>query len=62
MKKGNFTRPGPVPRFFGLEVIVLSLTAESESLDSKSWLFSKLKKSRELFPNLISRRQYNDRS
>ena len=59
--KGNIRRPGPVPRFSDLEVVALSLTAESESLDSENWLFSKLNQSRHLFPTLISRRQYNDR-
>lgn len=59
--KGNIRRPGPVQRFSDLEVVALRLTAESKSLDSENWLFSKLNHSRHLFPNLISRRQYNDR-
>ena len=36
---GNIPRRGPVPKFSDLEVIALSLTAETESIDSERWLF-----------------------
>ena len=60
---GNMPRRrGRVPKFSDLEVVALSLAAESESIDSEKWLFdSKLQECKEQFPNLISRRQYNDR-
>jgi hypothetical protein len=60
--QNNFKRRGVVPRFSDLEVIVLSITAESLGIDSENYLFSKLvtEYSHE-FINLISRRQYNDR-
>ena len=61
-EKGNIRRPGPVPKFSDLEVVALSLTAESESIDSENWLFEhKLQEYKESFHNLISRRQFNDR-
>jgi len=61
-ESGNMLRPGPVPRFSDLEVIALSMAAESEEIDSENWLFeSKLKECRTSIPNLISRRQFNDR-
>lgn len=60
--KGNIVRSGPVPKFSDLEVIALSLLAEAEGIDSEKWLFeSKLQDFKEEFPNLISRRQFNDR-
>lgn len=60
--KGNISRRGPVPRFSDLEVIALSLAAESESIDSEKWLFDyKLQEYKNKIPNLISRRQFNDR-
>ena len=59
---GNFHRPGPVPRFSDLEIIALSMAAESEGIDSENWLFeAKLKECRSSIPHLISRRQFNDR-
>lgn len=59
---GNFVRPGPIPRFSDIEVIALSLTAEALSIDSENLLFYKLRAEYlEAIPNLISRRQYNDR-
>ena len=61
-EKGNIPRCGPVPRFSDIEVIALSLTAEKYSIDSESQLFSLLEEYYKTdFPNLISRRQYNDR-
>ena len=59
--KGNISRPGVVPRFCDLEVIALSLTAESMELDSECYLFAKLEEYRDKMTNLISRRQYNGR-
>lgn len=59
---GNIPRRGPVPKFSDLEVVALSLTAETESIDSENWLFgSRLQEYAERMPNLISRRQFNDR-
>lgn len=59
---GNFPRRGSKPKFSDMEVIALSLTAECLSIDSENLLFSKIKAEHLAdFPNLISRRQYNDR-
>ena len=42
--------------------MALSLTAETESIDSEKWLFDyKLQEYKYNIPNLISRRQLNDR-
>lgn len=61
-ERGNMLRRGPVPKFSDLEVIALSLLAESESIDSENWLFeSILNEYKDKIPNLISRRQFNDR-
>lgn len=61
-EKGNIPRRGPIPKFSDLEVVALSLAAETKSIDSENWLFeSKLKEYKEQIPNLISRRQFNDR-
>ena len=61
-EKGNIPRRGPVPKFSDVEVVALSLAAESESIDSDNWLFeSKLKEYKDKIPHLISRRQFNDR-
>lgn len=53
--KGNITRPGVVPRFRDLEVIALSLTAETMGIDSESYLFGKLEDYKNDMPNLIVR-------
>ncbi len=58
---GNAPRRGVIPKFSDLEVIALSMTAESESIDSENRLFELLKSCKSDFPSLISRRQYNDR-
>lgn len=59
---GNILRPGPKPMFTDMEVIALSLTAESMSIDSECLLFAKIASTYKLaFPYMISRRQYNDR-
>ena len=61
-EQGNIVRRGPVPKFSDIEVVALSLAAESESIDSENWLFEyKLQGYKEKIPNLISRRQFNDR-
>lgn len=61
-EKGNIPRRGPIPKFSDLEVVALSFAAESESIDSENWLFeAKLKEYKDKIPNLISRRQFNDR-
>ena len=59
--QGNVPRVGVVPRFSDLEVIALSLTAEALGIDSENYLFHQLSKFKGEMPNLISRRQYNDR-
>ena len=60
-ERGNIRRCGVVPRFSDLEVIALSLTAEKYGIDSESLFFSYLEEYKPEIPNLISRRQYNDR-
>lgn len=60
-ESGNIPRCGVVPRFSDLEIIALSLTSEAIGIDSESFLFSKLEEYRTEIPNLVSRRQYNDR-
>ena len=60
-EKRNQCRPGVVPRFSDLEVIALSLTAESIGIDSENYLFTKLSEYSSELPHLISRRQFNDR-
>lgn len=61
-EKGNIIRRSPAPRFSDLEVGALSMVAEAEKIDSENWLFeSRLNECRHLIPNLISRRQFNDR-
>ena len=61
-ESGNVPRRGSVPKFSDLEVVALSMTAEAESIDSEKWLFDyKLQEYKDSIPNLISRRQFNDR-
>jgi hypothetical protein len=61
-ESGNVSRPGTKPKFSDLEVIALSMTSEALSIDSENLLFHKLHSDyKNDFPNLISRRQYNDR-
>lgn len=56
--KGNIPRSGPIPCFSDLEVIALSMAAETEEIDSENWLFgARLKECRDSMPN----RQLNDR-
>ena len=50
-ESGNVSRRGPVPKFSDLEVVALSLTAETESIDSEKWLFDyKLQEYKDRFP------------
>ena len=59
---GNVPRRGVVPRFSDLEVLALSATAEVFGIDSENYLFHRLKNEcADRFPNLITRRQYNQR-
>lgn len=59
---GNVPRRGVVPTFSDLEVVALSITAEAFSIDSENYLINWLNKECQgAIPNLISRRQYNQR-
>lgn len=60
-ESGNVSRRGVVPQFSDLEVVALNMTSEAVGIDSESLLFAKLQEYRMEIPNLISRRQYNDR-
>ena len=61
-EKGNVPRRGVVPTFSDLEVVALSITAEAFSIDSENYLFNRLNSDcLDAIPNLISRRQYNQR-
>ena len=61
-EKGNVPRRGVVPTFSDLEVVALSITAETLSIDSENYLFRRLNtECHEAIPNLITRRQYNQR-
>lgn len=61
-EKGNVPRRGVVPTFSDLEVVALSITAEAFSIDSENYLFVRLNSEcPNAIPNLITRRQYNQR-
>lgn len=61
-KNGNRPHCGVVPKFSDLEVIALSATAEAFGFDSENYLFKRLHAEKgENLPNLITRRQYNQR-
>lgn len=61
-KNGNRPHCGVVPKFSDLEVIALSATAEAFGFDSENYLFKRLNAEKaDAFPNLITRRQYNQR-
>ena len=54
--------PWPSTQVLRFGGAALSLTAEAESIDSEKWLFNyRLQEHKSKFPNLISRRQFNDR-
>ena len=51
-ESGNVPRRGSVPKFSDLEVVALSLTAETESIDSEKRLFDyKLQEYKDSIPN-----------
>lgn len=57
----NIHRCGPVPKFSDWGVTALSLTAETESIDSDKWLFEhKRQEYKSKIPNLIFKRYFND--
>ena len=58
---GNIPRRGVVPKFSDLEVIALSLVADTMSIDREIVFFVRLQTYKNEFPNLISRHQYNIR-
>jgi hypothetical protein len=55
----NRVKPGPKTKFTDIEIVALACTAEYMGYDSENYLFSIIDKKD--FPNLLSRRQYNDR-
>lgn len=58
----NIPHRSPIHKFSDLEVIALSLTAETESIDREKWLFEyKLQEYKYRIHNLISKKQFNDR-
>ena len=57
---GNVPKPGPKPKFSDLEIITLSLVADSLLIDSEHYLFKKLH-SESVFSHLIERSVYNKR-
>ena len=59
---GNLKKVGPRAKFSDLEVITLSLLADSLLIDSENYLFKLLQGAhRDAFPNLIDRSNYNRR-
>jgi len=59
---GNIKKVGAKPKFCDLDIITLSLVAESLSINSENLLFSKLRSEyRTDFPLLIDRSQFNRR-
>ena len=60
-ESGNVPRRGVVPKFSDLEIVALNMASEAVGIDSESLLFVKLQEYKSKFPDLISRRQYNDR-
>lgn len=60
-ESGNVPRKGVVLRFSDLEIVALNMTSEAVGIDNESLLFEKLQEYRIEIPNLISRRQYNNR-
>ena len=59
-KAGNIPKPGPKPKFSDLEIITLSLIADSLLIDSEHYLF-KILHQESVFPDLIERSVYNKR-
>lgn len=60
-ESGNMPRRGVVPKFSDLEVVALNMASESIGINRELLLFAKLQEYRNRIPNLIFRRQYNDR-
>ena len=61
-EKGKVPRRGVIPTFSDLEAVALSITAEAFSIDSENYLFVRLNSEcPNAIPNLIARRQYNQR-
>ena len=60
-ESGNVPKRGIVSKFSDLEIVALNMTSETVGIDSESLLFAKLQEYSNEIPNLISRRQYNDR-
>ena len=58
--QNNIPRRGPKPVLSDIQIIAISLTADTLFYDSESYLFAKLKKYKPL-PNLIDRSSYNRR-
>ncbi|MBU0710913.1 hypothetical protein KJ762_00395 [bacterium] len=59
---GNIKKVGTKPKFSDLDIITLSLVADSLSINSENLLFSKLRSEyQEDFPLLIDRSQFNRR-
>ena len=54
-------RKEAVPQFSDLEMVALNMISEAFGIDSESLQFAKLQEYKIEIPNLISRRQYNDR-
>ena len=60
-ESGNVPRRGIVPKFSDFEIVALNIVSEAAGIDSDSLLFAKLQEYSDGLPNLMSRRQYNDR-
>jgi Transposase DDE domain len=62
LEDGNFFKYKNSPKMTDIEIVTLSLTADSLSIDSENLLFSKLKTEYiNDFPNLVDRSNYNRR-
>ena len=59
-ESGNVPRRRVVLRFSDLEIEAFNMTSEAVGIDSESLLSAKLQEYKFEFPNLISRRQYNE--
>ena len=59
---GNINKIGAKPKFSDVDLIALSLVAESLSINSENLLFAKLRSEyQENFPSLVDRSQFNRR-
>lgn len=62
MPDGNFQYYKNPPKWSDIEIVTLAILAEIISLDSESWLFTRMKSDLNLiFPVLIDRSNYNRR-